>query len=381
MNILHSISSMSPKAGGVCQALRNLIPNLIQLGCQNEVVCFDSPGDEYGVQDDFLVHKIGPSKTPYAFVAQYQSWLKQNIQKFDIVVIHGLWLYNSYGTYLFLKKIPSIKFYVMPHGMLDPYFQNAADRKLKAFRNEIIWSILEKKVINNATGVLFTCQRELELANETFKNYHPRKKINVGMGVAKPPVFKQEMQDEFLKITQLKKDESYWLFLSRIDVKKGIDLLLHAYKKLSQNNSNLPKLVVAGPIESSYAQDLVQTYGGEKNILFTGMLLGNAKWGAIYGASSFILPSHQENFGIAVVEAMACGIPVAITNQVNIYPEIESTNAGVIFNDDEAGVEFVLNKLNNLTINELNIMGDNAQKCYNNLYTPLNAADHFLKKI
>ncbi|WP_191967965.1 glycosyltransferase [Rhizosphaericola mali] len=372
---------MSPKAGGVSQALRNLIPNLIQLGCQNEVVCFDSSGEVYGVKDDFLVHKIGPSKTPYAYVAQYQSWLKQNIDKFDVVIIHGLWLYNSYGTYLFLKNIPNIKLYVMPHGMLDPYFQKTADRKLKAFRNEIIWSMLEKKVINNATGVLFTCEREMDLANETFKNYHPRKKINVGMGVAKPPVFKQEMQDEFLKIAQLKKDEPYWLFLSRIDIKKGIDLLLQAYKKLSQNNSNLPKLVVAGPIESSYAQDLIQTYGGEKNILFTGMLLGNAKWGAIYAAAVFILPSHQENFGIAVVEAMACAIPVAITNQVNIYPEIEKANAGFIFNDNEAGLELVLNKLINVSQEELTTIGNNALQCYDDLYTPLDAAHNFMNKI
>jgi glycosyltransferase involved in cell wall biosynthesis len=77
-------------------------------------------------------------------------------------------------------------------------------------------------------------------------------------------------------------------------------------------------------------------------VLFPGMLSGDSKWGAFYGAEAFILPSHQENFGIAVVEALACGKPTLISNQVNIWREIETAGGGLVADDTPAGTHMLL---------------------------------------
>src|SRR5690606_5299731 len=97
---------------------------------------------------------------------------------------------------------------------------------------------------------------------------------------------------------------------------------------------------------------------------FTGMLSGDSKWGAFYGCEAFILPSHQENFGIAVVEAIACGKPVLISNQVNIWPEIESAGGGILAEDNLAGTVKLLETWLNSSKEEKMIMGKSAKRCF-----------------
>lgn len=343
MKILHVVSSMDPSEGGVCQAIRNSILPLEQLGVVNEVLCLDSIDANYGFVDPFLVHKIGPRRGPYSYVRGLTSWLKDNVNSFDIIIIHGIWQYHSFGTYLIWKKIKSqARFFVMPHGMLDPYFQRAPERRFKAIRNSFFWHLFEGRMINNIDGVLFTCRRELELARDTFQNYCPNQELNISLSVNEPPVYNEDMRVSFLKKSKLEIGDSYFLFLSRIHEKKGVDLLIQAYIRLKLINPTMPKLVIAGPINNTYAQKLMNSVNDRNDIIFTGMLQGNEKWGAIYGCEVFILPSHQENFGIAIVEAMACAKPVAITNQVNIYTEVEKYNAGYVFQDNLASTYIVL---------------------------------------
>src|SRR5690606_21760746 len=130
----------------------------------------------------------------------------------------------------------------------------------------------------------------------------------------------------------------YLLYLSRIHQKKGVDLLINAYAEIIKSEEHkkikrdFPKLVIAGPgMDSNYGKDLkllVEENNLGDSIFFPGMLSGDAKWLAFYNADAFILPSHQENFGIAVVEALACKIPVLISNKVNIWRENEKEAAG-----------------------------------------------------
>jgi glycosyltransferase involved in cell wall biosynthesis len=143
-------------------------------------------------------------------------------------------------------------------------------------------------------------------------------------------------------------DAPFLLFLSRIHPKKGIDLLIDAYIKIFRyylaikETDKLPKLMIAGPgLQSGYGKSLQllisQFPEVKSSIYFTGMLSGDAKWGAIYCCEAFILPSHQENFGIAVVEALSCRKPVLISNQINIWKEIIENNGGIANNDTLEG--------------------------------------------
>jgi glycosyltransferase involved in cell wall biosynthesis len=257
----------------------------------------------------------------------------------------------------------------MPHGMLDPYFQYARGRRIKAIRNWLFWKFIEHKVVNNANSLLFTCESEKILARNTFSPYHPNKEEVVGLGIESPPAFNREMKVAFEKKLGVPL-QGFLLFIGRIDKKKGLDLLIKAYIKLGLNGIKLPQLVVAGPgIETEYAKDILALTGTNKDIFFPGMLSGDAKWGAFYGAEAFILPSHQENFGIAVVEALACEKPVLISNKINICQDISNCEAGFVEGDSIEGTEKLLLKWLNLDIETKTIIAKNAHSCFTQNFT------------
>lgn len=379
MLILHVIASMDPKYGGPSQGIRNLDAAKKDREIIREVVCFDPVNSPYLGKDNFKIHPLDGGSGSWGYSKKLIPWLNSNIQRFDVVIINGIWQYYSYATWKVISglkrqsagvKIP--KLFVMPHGMLDPYFQNARDRRLKAVRNRIYWKLIERNVINNADGLLFTCQAELLLARQTFKFYHPRKEYDVGYGIQAPPLLNNSMSAAFYKLCPELSGKPYLLFLSRIHPKKGIDMLLEVYINLYQSMSGakgvLPKLAIAGPgLDTVYGKQLkqkVEQANLQNNVFFTGMLTGDAKWGAYYNCQAFMLPSHQENFGIVVAEALACGKPVLISNQVNIWREIEKEGAGIVDNDDKPGVEKMLKKWLEFTPEQQAEMSGKAKLTY-----------------
>lgn len=386
MKILRVIASMNPEHGGPGQGIRNSIPEMKKHGVENEVVCFDAADAGYLGKDDFIIHAIGEARSPWAYNKALVPWLIENFERFDVVIIHGLWLYHGYATYKAWKKYKKKykkypKLFVMPHGMLDPYFQKAPDRKLKALRNVVYWQLIEKNIVNNVDGVLFTCEEELRLAREAFAPYKPKKELNVSYGIQPPPAFKEGMTGAFSeKVIQWNK-EPFLLFLSRIHEKKGVDLLVKAYLKLEGENNLLPQLIIAGPLDSSYATQMQELAKPSNNILFAGMLGGDAKWGAFYNSQAFVLPSHQENFGIAVVEALACSKPVLTTNKVNIWREIEGGNGGFIETDTEDGAYNLLKNFVSLSYNQKEEMGNNAFTVYKTNFSIEEAAKTMLQEI
>ena len=262
--------------------------------------------------------------------------------------------------------------------MLDPYFQHAKNRRLKAIRNTIYWHLIEKKLINSADGIFFTCDEELQLAKTTFRGYQPKKTYNIGYGIKLPPEFTKEQKTAFEHLCPAISGKKYFLFLSRIHEKKGIDLLVEAYKtiteKLHKPEIDIPLLVIVGPgLDSDYGRVIVDKVKSNNKlrqaVFFLGMLEGDAKWGAFYGCEAFVLPSHQENFGIAVAEALACSKPVLISNKVNIWQEIETGKAGIITNDDLEGTISSLSQWLNLSQNEQEQMGRAAFNTYKSHFT------------
>lgn len=380
------------------QGLRNFLPLIYEWGYRNEVVCLDDPREEFVGKDPFIVHVLGPCKRPWAYAPKLLPWLKKNVQRFDAILIHGLWLYHSYAVHETIKwlreqgegQMPVVA--VVPHGMLDPYFQKAPDRKLKALRNNLYWKLIEGKVVNRSTAILFTCEEELRLARATFSTYRPQKEINIGYGIAEPPLFTTAMAEQFAQVCPEVQGKPFLLFLSRIHPKKGVDLLLKAYADVRNSSaaaakefSGLPELVIAGPgMETAYGQQLrklVHELGLSNCVYFPGMLSGDAKWGAFYSCEAFILPSHQENFGIAVAEALACRKPVLISNQVNIWREIQNSNAGLIAEDTVSGAIKLLIQWSVLTPAEKRKIENAARTCYEAHFAVASAARRMIRVI
>lgn len=369
---------MDPSYGGPCQGIRNIVPELEKLGFQNEVVCLNHPDAPYLSNDPFPVHALGASSGSWGYHKDLEPWLRENMGSFDVVIVHGLWQYYGYAAYRVWKSLSKNKrpyLLVMPHGMLDPYFQKAEGRKLKAIRNWLYWKLIERRIVNEADALLFTCQAELELARLTFSPYRPSQQANIGYGVLPPPAYEDTFSIAFKECCMLPENEAYWLFLSRVHEKKGVDLLVHAYLTLQKKGRKLPHLVIAGPgIETKYGQKIRELASTGQNIHFPGMLNGAAKWGAFYGAEAFILPSHQENFGIAVVEALACGKPVLISDQVNIWREILDEGAGLVGEDTEEGVVKLLTSWLLLENSDKLTMSSRAFATYRKYYSVMEAA-------
>jgi glycosyltransferase involved in cell wall biosynthesis len=390
---LHVVASMHPRTGGIYQAIQTLIKGVSVLGVCNEVVSLDDDLPSMDTQS-FPVHTLGPGKWGLAYSSKLIPWLVDNLFRFDSIIIHGLWQYHSIAVWKALKIFQrqqkkttenvkeSPRVFIMPHGMLDPYFQRATERRFKALRNWIYWKLFESIGINRADALFFTCEDERVLAHQTFRPYFPKREIVVGLGIEKPPPFSAKMREAFLERCPQVEGNNYILFLSRIDRKKGVDILIRAYKSFLQKVKSetegtldeFPRLIVAGPgMETAYGKSIRNLVSSNSdlmaNVFFPGMLQDDVKWGAFYGCNAFILPSHQENFGIAVVEALACSKPVLISQQVNIWREIEDAGGGLVEADTIEGTQELLDRWYFMGKEAKDEMSLNAYESYQNSFT------------
>jgi glycosyltransferase involved in cell wall biosynthesis len=397
MKLLSVIASMNPISGGPCQGIRNNLPFWIEYGLVCNVVSLDSPTELFLENEPLMA--LGPANNKWFYTKKLKPWLDEHINEFDVVLIHGLWVYHSFSVYKAIKKLKSErikngknvpKLLIMPHGMLDPYFQTAKERKLKSIRNYIYWNIIERKVIREADAILFTCEEEMRLASTTFKNYQPKKVFNIGYGIIEPPIFNDSFKTEFEKICKEIINNKYFLFLSRVHPKKGLENLIYAYlnfaNSLFTKNISFPMLVIAGPgIDTGYGKSILNIVNSNEilknNVFFTGMLKGEVKWGALFCCEAFILPSHQENFGISVVEALACNKPVLVSNKINIWHEIEIYNCGIVEDDTLDGTNQMLNKWLKLTLSEQIEMGNNGVKLYQEKFTSKSTSINLIEVI
>jgi glycosyltransferase involved in cell wall biosynthesis len=367
--VLHVVAALDPAMGGVTEAVHFLVRALNQQGIHNEVATLDDPDAAYLLNLKDFTHALGPGKGPWRRNRKLLSWLLLHLPDYDAVVVHGIWLYHSYAVNKAAKQLrqarlknseinsPLPKITIMPHGMLDPYFQQAPGRRIKAVRNAIYWRFIEHQAVNAADSQFFACEQERQLARQAFPSYSPRREVVAGLGIAEPPPHCAEMSAAFLTACPAIGKSSYLLFLGRIDRKKGLDLLLRAYAAVAREYSeiqgininrecatcSLPKLVIAGPcVDEAYKTYLLNLMNKDvllrTSVLFTGMLTSYRKWGALYGCEALVLPSHQENFGISVVEALACSKPVLISTKVNIWREIIEGGAGIAAFDSLQGI-------------------------------------------
>jgi glycosyltransferase involved in cell wall biosynthesis len=399
MNILHIAGKLDPRLGGVAQAIRTIVCGLEELGFYNEVVTLDNPQAPFLKEEPFVIHTPGEGRSAWYYSRDFKPWLQLNCIRFDIVIVHGLWQYHGFALQqLFrqLKKrmtrLPAV--YVMPHGMLDPWFQAVQGRRLKAIRNWCYWKLIEKKLVNGANGLLFTSLEEQTQASLPFRPYTPKHTAVVGLGVQEPALFTESMQKAFLNRCPEVMNRNYLLFLGRIDEKKGVDLMLEAYDKIAVDyaaepaagNYPFPMLVIAGPgLDTPYGKKIKKIIANSKLlkflVAFPGMLKGDAKWGAFYCADAFILPSHQENFGMALVEALACGKPALISNKVNIWREVTEMQGGLAEDDTAAGTVSLLNRWMTLRPEQQKLMAVRAKQCYESRFSVEMATKRMLRAL
>ena len=362
MKILRVIPSVDPKGGGPMEGARKIDSQLQKLGHEVEVVCLNNPDEDFIANYPAKVYAIGPSSSGYSYNKKLVPWIKENRKNYDLVIINGIWQYHSFAAWRALSGT-STPYLIFTHGMLDPWFKKTYP--LKHIKKWLYWPWAEYKVLRDAKAVIFTSEEERITARESFWLYKCNEAVTM-YGTSDIPENSIELREAFLKKHPELRDKKIILFLSRIHEKKGCDLLIEAFSKISNTDNNI-RLVMAGPDQSGWVKTLkkhAEQLGISEAITWTGMLTGDLKWGAFYASEIFCLPSHQENFGIVVAEALACGKPVLISNKVNIWREIELDGAGFVDNDSTDGTLSNINRWLALTPNEYREFSERAKHCF-----------------
>lgn len=368
MRILRSIHTLNPAVGGPIESVRQSSAALRARGHEVEVVTLDAPGASWLREIPFPVHALGPSDG-YGYSSQLAPWIRQRRDSFDAVVVHGVWQYLGVAAWRTLRN-SATPYFVFPHGMLDPWF--ARRYPLKHLKKMLYWPV-ESRVLRSARAVLFTSEEERAQAHRSFFHCDWNEEV-VAYGTAPPKVDLVAARERFLQSFPTLRGKRILLFLGRLHTKKGCDLLLEAFASVlrARAGSENLHLVLAGPAQADYLLKLrriLRSAFSEENeekipVSFTGMLEGELKWGAFASAEVFILPSHQENFGIAVAEALACGTPVLISNKVNIWREIVDDEAGFAEDDTLDGTKRLLDRWLGTAADNRGEMAKNARRCF-----------------
>lgn len=322
------IRSLHPDGGGPAEGIRRITQHLIRLDVSTTVVSLDNPDSLFLENQPFNVIALGPVFSGYGFRLGLIKLLSQLASEHDVVIIHGLWQYHAIASWFALRHL-SKPYYVYPHGMLDPWFKKRYP--LKHLKKCLYWLLADYYVLRDANAVLFTTSRESELARHSFFPYKAHEAV-VGYGTSAPPANIESQLSIFFQHYPSLINKRILLFLGRIHPKKGIDLLIQAFADSAQVDNSL-HLVIAGPDQvglKTSLEKLSLSLGISKCITWTGMLTDELKWGAYRAAELFCLPSHQENFGIAVAEALACSTPVMISSSVNISSDVLAAKAGLV---------------------------------------------------
>ena len=351
MRILHVIPSYIPayRYGGPVKAVHELAQALTRCGV--DVSVFTTNLDWENKLDVPLAQEqdlegVKVTYYPVSFLKAYcyspglAGALQRRVSDFDLVHIHSVFLYptNIAAKWCQKKKIPYI---INPFGALDPEMI-----KLKnAFIKNIYIRIIEQHNIKKAACLhLASVYEEKQFLALGIKA--PVAIVPRGINL-QDYVWKNQQADNFKEKYPQLKGKQIILFLGRIHFKKGLDLLAAAFKRVSLKAKDA-YLVIAGPSEGGYAKKLKELFGRMgliDNVLFTGMLLGEDKISAFYNSDIFVLASYGENFGISVLEAMACGLPVVITNHVGLYPDVLEYQAGIVSACDDQEIAGAILKL------------------------------------
>ncbi|MBI4446464.1 MAG: glycosyltransferase [Acidobacteria bacterium] len=265
--------------------------------------------------------------------------LAKTVRDFDVVHIHTLYAFTSQVAAFFSRRA-GVPYLIRFHGTLDPFLRRKS--RAKKWLYDALW---QKSDIDRAAAIHYTAQDEMELAAPLgFK----ASGIVVPLGLDLDSYRICPERGEFRSKHLHNWKGPVVLYLGRINFKKGLEVLIDAFAALCAGRRDTCLAIVGHPDPDGYADSIrrrAAASGAADRIFFTGPLFGREKLEALADADIWALPSHTENFGVAVVEAMAMGLPVIVSHNVAIHHEISRSGAGLVVSCDPADVKSALEKL------------------------------------
>lgn len=332
MKVLHVIPSVGPLRGGPSVMMRTMARALVQAGVDVHVATTDDNGQgRLGVSYQGPVGEDGVSywyfrrqSSFYTFSWPLTQWLARHVRDYDLVHIHALYSYAALPAAYYASR-SGIPYVVRPLGVLNRWGMENRHPWLKKFS----FKVIESRILAGAAAIHYTSEQErLEAAELGVKQ-----RSVVIPNAAEVPFHSTSLAPgRFRARYPHLADRTILLFLSRLDPKKGLDLLLPAFAQVRAQYPQVT-LVLAGGGDSAFVTRLRQEavrLAIDLDIIWAGFLDREDKEAALADADLFVLPSYSENFGIAVVEAMATGLPVVVSDQVGIHREIAEAQVGLV---------------------------------------------------
>lgn len=330
--VLHVIPAVASRYGGPSRAIFEMCRALQQHGVSVLLATTDADGSEYlDVTKEKVIDYQGVStiffsrdwSQRFGYSQGLARWLDQQVNHFDAVHIHAVFSHPCIAAARSCQK-HKVPYIVRPLGSLDPWSmrQNALVKKT-------MWHLAVKRMLHSAAAIHYTADEERQLAESSLKLNNG---VVIPLGITMPEVQEKDSPELFLQRHPNLGKSPYVLTLSRLHPKKNIELLLEVFLNLVKRQKAFDwRLVIAGDGDAGYVDSLkrlVQQKDGDGRVLFSGWLDGAERASALRSAALLALPSHQENFGLAAAEALACGVPVVVSEHVNLAPEIKKYGAG-----------------------------------------------------
>jgi len=351
MKVLHVIPSVSERSGGPGQAIIPMCRSLNAAGLEVLLASTDADlpvqnrpgGPKRGaitryknLQAIFFPTQLGAS---FKYSRPFALWLDRHVPDFDLVHIHAIFNHSSLAAARACrgKRIPYI---VRPLGTLDPW-----SMKQKSLRKKLFWKAGVNTMLTSAAAIHYTTKGEQQAVESSLGLNHG---VVVPLGVDKPVTPTTDATVKLAALFPVLLDHPYVLVLSRLHPKKGLESLVEAFASLVKRvEFRHWRLVLAGDGSAEYVKSLkcvVDAQGATDSVVFPGWLEGEHKTAALRNASLLALPSYRENFGLCVMEALACGVPVLVSPHVDLAPTVQVAGAGWIVPVDRQALEEALSQ-------------------------------------
>lgn len=329
--MLHVVPGISPKFGAPAN-VPTLLRYLAKYGVETTLLTtnadvaghrLDVPLRQPVIRDGVqcMFHAVLPIGGRWGLAPSLVTTLRRDVRSYDLVHVHWLYDFSSIAA-AHAATAAGVPFVIQPRGSLDPHLF----RKNRAIKR-LYLATIGRPLLRRAAAVIFTAEQERQLAS--YGARRPEWIVPVGLDIARfeslPPP--GTFRAAFPAVTG-----PFLLFLGRLSPQKGLDLLLPAFREVRATRADL-QLVVAGPDYRGYETEvrrMIRELGLEHRVVLTGLLDHQAKLAAFVDAELFVLPSYAENFGVVIIEALACGLPVVISDRVNIHTELAAAGVATV---------------------------------------------------
>jgi glycosyltransferase involved in cell wall biosynthesis len=328
MRILHVVATVSPQYGGPAVSTVETCAALGRRGHEVELWATDwGPGvdgrpQQAGsrVENGYLLRVFERGRPrQWTRSPTLAAAARSRVQAFDVAEIHGIYHHHSMAVSLACQRA-GVPYILRPYGSYDPYH-----RHHHALRKRIYETLVDNRNMRRAAFI--RCTSEREQRGVAAVGFH--RTVIVPLGVDLDPGTRRDRaRDKDLNI----------LFLSRISTKKNVPLLVSAFAELRRHPAGqAARLVLAGPAEEQLNKQiraLIVQHGLQEAVRLTGLIAGTEKSAALRKANTFVLPSDDESFGLAVLEAAAAGLAIVVSPDVAIGQSLSSHGAAVVSDKD-----------------------------------------------